>query len=126
VNAGLTKLNFYCTGSGTPTVVFDSMPQCTRRPSAITHGPRQASSRFRQTPRRFSSRIAAITSVLSAALTFAIDYMIAVDGHAYAWHGVAGSFIADAGPGIASCLLLTLVLRWMRLKPATAALPKPA
>ncbi|MGB6485304.1 MAG: alpha/beta hydrolase [Steroidobacteraceae bacterium] len=24
VNAGLTKLNFYCTGSGTPTVVFDA------------------------------------------------------------------------------------------------------
>ncbi|MGB6485305.1 MAG: MFS transporter [Steroidobacteraceae bacterium] len=65
-------------------------------------------------------------SVLSAALTFPIDYMIAVDGHAYAWHGMAGSFIVDAGLGIASCLLLALILRWIRLKPATAALPKPA
>ncbi|MGB6485712.1 MAG: MFS transporter [Steroidobacteraceae bacterium] len=63
-------------------------------------------------------------SVLSAALTFPIDYMIAVDGHAYAWHGVAGSFIADAGLGIASCLLLTLMLWWMRLKPPTTALPE--
>jgi MFS transporter, PAT family, beta-lactamase induction signal transducer AmpG len=65
-------------------------------------------------------------SVLSSALTFPIDYMIAVDGHAYAWHGLAGSFIADAGLGIASCLLLALMLRWMRLKPGTAASPESA
>ncbi|MGH8113726.1 MAG: MFS transporter [Rhodanobacteraceae bacterium] len=69
---------------------------------------------------------ATIFSVLSAALNFPIDYMIAVDGHAYAWHGVAGSFIADAGLGIASCLLLALVLRRMRSKPPAPALPESA
>jgi MFS transporter, PAT family, beta-lactamase induction signal transducer AmpG len=65
-------------------------------------------------------------SVLSSALTFPIVYMIAVDGHAYAWHGLAGSFIADAGLGIASCLLLALMLRWMQLKPGTPASPESA
>jgi MFS transporter, PAT family, beta-lactamase induction signal transducer AmpG len=50
-------------------------------------------------------------AVLTSASTFPIDYMIAVDGHAYAWHGVAGSFIADAGLGIASCLLLFVLLK---------------
>lgn len=69
---------------------------------------------------------ATIYAVLSAALNFPIDYMIAVDGHAYAWHGVAGSFIADAGLGIVSCLLLALMLRWMRLKPPRPALPESA
>lgn len=50
-------------------------------------------------------------------------YMVAVDGHAYARAGVAGSFIADAGFGIASCLLLALLLTWVRARPA---LPEPA
>ncbi|MGH8111272.1 MAG: MFS transporter [Rhodanobacteraceae bacterium] len=69
---------------------------------------------------------ATIFAVLFAASNFPIDYMVAVDGRAYAWHGVAGSFIADAGLGIASCLLLALMLRWMRLKPPTPALPESA
>lgn len=62
-----------------------------------------------------------IFAVLSAAGNFPIDYMVAVDGRAYAWHGLAGSFIADAGLGIASCLLLILLLRWVRLQPADAS-----
>ncbi|MGH8291503.1 MAG: hypothetical protein ACREV7_21360 [Steroidobacteraceae bacterium] len=65
-------------------------------------------------------------SVLSAALNFPIDYMVAVDGHAYQWHGVAGSLIADAGLGIVSCLLLALLLRWVRLKSRTTVLPESA
>jgi MFS transporter, PAT family, beta-lactamase induction signal transducer AmpG len=60
-------------------------------------------------------------SVLIAAGALPIDYMIAVDGHAYAWHGVAGSFIADAGLGIISCLLLVMLLRWAGLKPPVPA-----
>jgi PAT family beta-lactamase induction signal transducer AmpG len=62
-------------------------------------------------------------SVLTAASVLPIDYMIAVDGHAYAWHGVAGSFIADAGLGILSCLLLVTMLLWLRGK--TAKAPQP-
>ncbi len=46
--------------------------------------------------------------------------MVAVDGRAYTWPGVTGSLIADAGLGIASCLLPALALRWMRL---SASLP---
>jgi len=65
-------------------------------------------------------------SVLLAATNLSIVYMVAVDGHAYAWHGVAGSFIADAGLGIISCLLLALMLLWLRSKPAAPVLPEPA
>jgi PAT family beta-lactamase induction signal transducer AmpG len=50
-------------------------------------------------------------SLLSAATILPITYMIAVDGHAYAWHGVASSFMVDAGSGIVSCMLLWLLLR---------------
>lgn len=65
-------------------------------------------------------------SVLNAAFAFPIDYMVAVDGHAYDWHGVAGSFIADAGLGIASCLLLAAMLWWMRSKPKNSVLAESA
>ena len=65
-------------------------------------------------------------SVLSAALNLPIVYMVAVDGHAYQWHGVAGAFIADAGLGIVSCLLLAALLLWMRSKLGRPALPEPA
>lgn len=67
-----------------------------------------------------------IFSVLLAAQNFPIVYMIAVDGHAYAWRGVAGSFVADAGLGIASCLLLALMLWWMRSRPKKLPLPESA
>lgn len=69
---------------------------------------------------------ATIFAVLSAAGNFPIDYMVAVDGHAYAWHGLGGSFIADAGLGIISCLLLVLLLRLVRLKPADAPVAQSA
>lgn len=69
---------------------------------------------------------ATIFAVLMAAGNFPIDYMVAVDGHAYAWHGLAGSFIVDAGLGIICCLLLVLLLRWMRPKPANAAMTPSA
>jgi PAT family beta-lactamase induction signal transducer AmpG len=65
-------------------------------------------------------------SVLLAAANLSIVYMVAVDGRAYAWHGLAGSFIADAGSGLVSCVLLALMLRWMRLKPTTQAQPESA
>lgn len=63
-------------------------------------------------------------AVLSAAYNFPIDYMVAVDGHAYQWNGIAGAFIVDAGLGILSCLLLALMLWLLRSK--TAKAPAPA
>jgi PAT family beta-lactamase induction signal transducer AmpG len=53
-------------------------------------------------------------SLLTAAAAFPIDYMVAVDGHAYAGYGLTGAFVADAGLGIASCLLLALMLSLLR------------
>jgi len=67
-----------------------------------------------------------IFAVLSAAGNLPIDYMVAVDGRAYAWHGLAGSFIVDAGLGITSCLLLVLLLRLVQLKPANPPLLESA
>ncbi|HEX7348645.1 MAG TPA: MFS transporter [Rhodanobacteraceae bacterium] len=64
-----------------------------------------------------------IFALLSAAGNFPIDYMVAVDGRAFAWHGLAGSFIADAGLGIISCLLLFALLHWLRGRTAAAAPP---
>lgn len=65
-------------------------------------------------------------AVLSAAFALRVDYMIAMDCHAYAWHGVAGSFIADASLGIVSCLLLAMMLRWMQFKLSAPAQPESA
>lgn len=67
---------------------------------------------------------ATIYSVLSAAATFPVDYMAAIDGHAFQWHGLAGAFGVDALAGIASCLALALMLKLVRAKPAAA--PGPA
>ncbi len=41
-------------------------------------------------------------------------YMLLIDGRAYSKGGIAGSFIADAGLGIAACLVMGLVLTWVR------------
>jgi hypothetical protein len=40
--------------------------------------------------------------------------MEVVDGHAYSWHGVAGSFLADASLGLLACILLALMLKFVR------------
>lgn len=69
---------------------------------------------------------ATIFSVLSAAGNLPIDYMVAVDGRAYQWHGLAGSFIADAGLGIVSCLLLFLMLRLMKSRTSDSPLQESA
>ncbi len=53
-------------------------------------------------------------SVLAAAFNLPIIYMAVVDGRAYSWHGLAGSYIADAGLGLLACALLALLLRWAR------------
>lgn len=68
---------------------------------------------------------ATVFSVLTAASNFPIVYMQAVDGHAYAWQGLAGSLAVDAVLGIVSCLLLALMLRWMRARTAAPVVAEP-
>jgi len=58
-------------------------------------------------------------SVLGAAFNFPIIYMQFVDGHAYAWHGLVGSYVADAGLGLLACALLALLLRWAGARTST-------
>lgn len=69
---------------------------------------------------------ATIFAVLSAASNLPIDYMVAIDGRAYAWQGLAGSFIADASFGIISCLLLAGLLYKVRLKAGATPVPDAA
>ncbi|HEX7323753.1 MAG TPA: MFS transporter [Rhodanobacteraceae bacterium] len=70
---------------------------------------------------------ATIFAVLGAAANLPIDYMTAVDGRAFAWHGLLGSYVVDAGLGIVSCVLLGALLYWMHLHRAAApAVVKPA
>jgi PAT family beta-lactamase induction signal transducer AmpG len=69
---------------------------------------------------------ATIYSVLAAASSLSIDYMAAVDGHAYKWRGLVGALAMDAVAGIAACLVLALMLRRvakMHARPAAAANP---
>jgi PAT family beta-lactamase induction signal transducer AmpG len=63
-------------------------------------------------------------SVLGAACNFPIDYMQIIDSRAYSWHGVTGTFFADAILGILACTLLALLLRYVRRVPQT--LPQQA
>jgi hypothetical protein len=41
-----------------------------------------------------------------SAFNIPITYMLFVDGAGYAWHGVAGSYAADAGLSLLASLLL--------------------
>ncbi|HEX7326380.1 MAG TPA: hypothetical protein VF292_13670 [Rhodanobacteraceae bacterium] len=49
-------------------------------------------------------------AVLDAAVNFPIDYMTALDGRAFEWHGLLGSYGVDAGLSIVSCVLLLALL----------------
>jgi PAT family beta-lactamase induction signal transducer AmpG len=53
-------------------------------------------------------------SLFNAASLIPIIYMQVIDGHAYSWHGVTGSFLADALFGLLACALLGLMLRLLR------------
>lgn len=50
--------------------------------------------------------------LLNSAAILPLVYMQVVDGRAYAAAGVNGSYAADAGLGVAACLLLGGVLFW--------------
>jgi PAT family beta-lactamase induction signal transducer AmpG len=51
---------------------------------------------------------------INAAVVAPITYMQFIDGKAYGWGGLAGSFVADAGFSLAACLLMAAVFatRW--------------
>jgi MFS transporter, PAT family, beta-lactamase induction signal transducer AmpG len=53
-------------------------------------------------------------SLFNAASLVPIIYMQVIDGRAYGWHGVTGSFLADALLGLLACGLLGLMLRLVR------------
>ncbi|HMG87540.1 MAG TPA: MFS transporter [Terracidiphilus sp.] len=62
---------------------------------------------------------ATLFTVLLAASNLPITYMQFLDGRGYDWHGLAGSFLTDAGISIAACLLLAYMLtRWRATSPA--------
>ena len=60
-------------------------------------------------------------SVIGAASNLPIFYMEIIDGRGYTWHGVTGSFLADATLGLLACTLLLLLLRLIR-RPSTGVL----
>jgi MFS transporter, PAT family, beta-lactamase induction signal transducer AmpG len=51
--------------------------------------------------------------LIVSAFNIPITYMLTVDGAGYSHHGLAGSYAADAGTGIAATLLLGLMLLWL-------------
>lgn len=53
--------------------------------------------------------------LLSTAAVVPYAYMQALDGHGFAWRGVSGAFLMDAGVSMAACALVLIpVLRWLR------------
>jgi MFS transporter, PAT family, beta-lactamase induction signal transducer AmpG len=58
-----------------------------------------------------SNPLAATTySLLISAANVPITYMLFVDRAGYAWNGVVGSYVADAGVSLLACLLLAALL----------------
>ncbi len=53
-------------------------------------------------------------SLFNAASLIPIIYMQVIDGRAYSWHGVTGSFLADALFGLLACALLGFLLHLLR------------
>jgi PAT family beta-lactamase induction signal transducer AmpG len=52
--------------------------------------------------------------LFNASSLIPLIYMQVIDGRAYTWHGVTGSFLADALIGVLACILLGLLLRLVR------------
>ena len=55
-------------------------------------------------------------SVIVSVLNIPNTYMVVVDGWGYAWRGVDGSLLLDAGAGLAACSLLVLLLRYLAMR----------
>jgi MFS transporter, PAT family, beta-lactamase induction signal transducer AmpG len=49
-------------------------------------------------------------ALMLAAQGLPLTYMQVLDGRAYGWGGLAGSYLMDGGLGLAACALLGLVL----------------
>ena len=60
-------------------------------------------------------------SVIVSVLNIPNTYMVVVDGWGYAWRGVEGSLLVDAGAGLAACGLLTVVLGYLSMRRRAAA-----
>ncbi len=52
-------------------------------------------------------------SVIVSVLNIPNTYMVVIDGWGYAWRGVEGSLLVDAGAGLAACALLALLLGYL-------------
>ncbi len=60
-------------------------------------------------------------SVIVSVLNIPNTYMVVVDGWGYAWRGVEGSLLVDAGASLAACSLLTLLLGYLSMRRRAAA-----
>jgi PAT family beta-lactamase induction signal transducer AmpG len=60
-------------------------------------------------------------SVIVSVLNIPNTYMVVVDGWGYAWRGVEGSLLADAGASLAACALLALLLAYLSRRRQAAA-----
>jgi MFS transporter, PAT family, beta-lactamase induction signal transducer AmpG len=66
-------------------------------------------------------------SVIVSVLNIPNTYMVIVDGWGYAWRGVDGSLLVDAGASLAACGLLALLLGYLslrRLRGTAGAVPQ--
>jgi MFS transporter, PAT family, beta-lactamase induction signal transducer AmpG len=59
-------------------------------------------------------------AILTAAVTVPITYMQVIDGHAYGAGGLAGTYMTDAGLGLAACAAMAVVLMLTRRRFETA------
>jgi MFS transporter, PAT family, beta-lactamase induction signal transducer AmpG len=55
-------------------------------------------------------------SVMVSVLNIPNTYMVIVDGRGYAWRGVEGSFLFDAGTSLVACGLLALLLGYLAMR----------
>jgi PAT family beta-lactamase induction signal transducer AmpG len=60
-------------------------------------------------------------SVMISVSNIPNTYMVVLDGRGYAWHGVAGSLLFDAGASLAACGFLGLLLRYLSRRRRAAA-----
>ena len=60
-------------------------------------------------------------ALLNAATCLPIAYMQLVDGHAHAWKGATGSFLADALVTLVACATLAVFVKVWRREPAAVA-----
>lgn len=60
-------------------------------------------------------------SVIVSVLNIPNTYMVYVDGRGYAWRGVDGSLLVDAGASLVACGLITLLLGYLSMRRLAAA-----